>query len=85
MEQEKYREAEEAMLNALRMLDKLNSYRPSYRSSRILSLADLYNRTNRFSKAEELLRNELRLLKSNENDEDWLIGLTESELGLQFI
>jgi serine/threonine protein kinase len=81
MEQKKYKEAEEAMLNALRMLDKLNSYRPSYRSSRILSLADLYNRTNRFSKAEELLRNELRLLKSNENDEDWLIGLTESELG----
>lgn len=81
MEQKKYKQAEDAMLNALRMLDKLNSYRPTYRSGRIISLAELYNRTNRFSESEKLLRNELNILKKNDIDDIWLIGLTESELG----
>ncbi|MCW8848532.1 MAG: tetratricopeptide repeat protein, partial [Melioribacteraceae bacterium] len=81
MEQKKYKEAEETMLKALNMLEKLTSYRPSFRSGRVAILADLYNRTKRYSEAEELLRKELYLLKKGELDDDWLIGLTESELG----
>ncbi|MCB0748068.1 MAG: tetratricopeptide repeat protein, partial [Ignavibacteriae bacterium] len=81
MEQRKYKEAENAMLKALKMLDRLSAYRPTYRSGRIVSLAELYNRTNRYSKAEELIRKELTLLKKSDIDEDWLIGLAESELG----
>lgn len=81
MEQKKYKEAEDAMLKALKMLEKLSAYRPTYRFGRIVTLADLYNRTNRFSKAEELLRNELKTLKQNDADDIWLVGLTESILG----
>lgn len=81
MEQKKYKEAEGALLEALRMLDNLSSYRPSYRSDRVVILADLYNRTNRYSKAEKLLRKELTLLKKNNIDNIWLIGLAENELG----
>lgn len=79
MEQKKYNEAEKTMLEALRMFEKLTSYRPSYRAGRILALADLYNRTSRYSEAEVLLRKEITLLK--EIDSSWLLGLSESHLG----
>lgn len=81
MEQKKYKKAESCLLEALRMLDSLSTYRPSYRSGRVVMLADLYNRTNRFLKAEKLLREEVSILKKSSSDDVWLIGLAESELG----
>ena len=81
MEQKKYKESESCLLEALRMLESLSSYRPSFRSGRVVILADLYNRTNRYLKAEKLLRKELNFLKKNNIDDIWLIGLAESELG----
>ena len=63
------------------MLERLSAYRPTYRSNRVVILADLYNRTERYAEAEELLRKELSLLKNSDISDVWLIGLTESELG----
>ncbi|MCB9249982.1 MAG: hypothetical protein H6613_16255 [Ignavibacteriales bacterium] len=48
---------------------------------RVVDLAKLYNRTNRFHKAEKLLRRTVQDIKSRNIDDDWLIGLAESELG----
>jgi len=81
MEQKKYDEAEKVMLESVRMLNNLSSYRPTFLSGRIVALADLYNRTNRFSEAESILREELASLRSKNIDDVWLIGLVESQLG----
>jgi serine/threonine-protein kinase len=81
MEQKKYKEAEDLILKSINILNNLTDYRPSFKSRRIIALADLYNRTKKHSKAEELLRNELNFLKKNEQYDNWIIGLAESELG----
>lgn len=81
MEQQKYDEAERAMSSALEIFDDLDSYRPTYRSGRIIKLAELYNKTNRFIEAENLLNEEIKMLKSKKIDDTWLIGLAKSELG----
>jgi serine/threonine protein kinase/Tfp pilus assembly protein PilF len=81
MEQRNYDEAEKTFLRAIGMLENLDSYRPTYRTGRIIKLAELYNRTDRYKEAEEILRKELNYLKSKNIDDVWLIGFAESELG----
>lgn len=81
MEQEKYDEAEKCILESIEMLNKIPDFRQTYKSGRIILLAKLYNRTKKFTKAEELLRKEIIYLKNKKIDDEWLIGVAKSELG----
>ncbi|MCB0752636.1 MAG: tetratricopeptide repeat protein, partial [Ignavibacteriae bacterium] len=81
MEQKKYSEAEKYISQSIEIIEKIPNLKETYRVGRVVDLAKLYNRTNRFHKAEKLLRRTVQDIKSRNIDDDWLIGLAESELG----
>lgn len=81
IKQKKYDEAEKDILRSIQMLNKIPNVRKSYVANRIVNLAELYNKTNRFNLSEQILRNELRKIKNKEIDDKWIVGLAESELG----
>ncbi len=81
MEEYKYDEAEDDLVKSINMFKKIFSKEHVYIFGRTIWLADLYNRISKFKKAENLLRDQLRIVKNKPLENNWITAVAKSQLG----